>query len=166
MWAHKFHVSFGILLFVLFATQKPEQPPSTLWGCWTITKMLPTAGVSGLSPERVKAIIGTHLVLTPSCARSGRAVVSSPAYATSVLSDREFFELGYIPLSQIGIHQKRVTRVRLLNPELSNIDFAGADVFLRKTDIVIEVENDYFVAKRVKFDDGVCNCEAPEGNKE
>lgn len=165
MWIYKFHVSFGILLFALFATQKLEQPPSTLWGCWTITKMLPTAGVSGLSPERVKAIIGTRLVLTPSCARSGRTVVSSPAYSTSVLSDREFFELGYIPLSQIGIHQKRVTRVRLLNPELSNIDFVGTDVFLRKTDIVIEVENDYFVAKRLGPAPRAEACEALDSNK-
>jgi hypothetical protein len=92
--------------------------------------------------------------------------VSSPAYSIGVLSEREFFELGYIPLSQIGIHQKKVTQVRLVNPELSNIEFVGADIFLRKTDIVIEVENDYFVAKRMKPDDSVCNCEAREGNKQ
>jgi hypothetical protein len=150
----------GVFAFVLIATAKPAPAPSTFWGCWVITKMLPTPGISGLSPKQVKAIVGTHLVFTPSCARSGRTAVQSPEYSTTVLSDRDFFKLGYVRLGQIGIHENKVTRVTLVKPELSDLEFPGNNVFLRKTDMVIEVENDYFVAKRTKADDPSCTCEA------
>ena len=137
-------------------------PPSWFWGCWIVTKALPTTGISGLSQEQVDTIIGTRLVFTPSCARSGRTVASSPEYSTRVLSDREFFEFCHFALSQIGVSEKQVTEVTLVKPELPTSDFLANYVFLRKTDIVIEAEGVYFAAKRAKPGDPACTCKTPE----
>ncbi len=136
-------------------------PPNWFWGCWVVKKLLPTPGVSGLSPKQVDAVIGTRLVFRPTCARSGHRVARSPMYSTTVLSDRDFFALGYVALSQIGIRENKVVRVQLAKPELSDLDFLGNDVFLRKTDIVIYVENDFFVAERAKPNDAACTCKKP-----
>jgi uncharacterized protein YecT (DUF1311 family) len=137
----------------------PTSPPQWFWGCWVVKKLLPTSGVSGLSKEQVNALIGRRLVFGKSCARSGNAVAQSPVYSTSVLSDRDFFSLGYASLAQIGVKDNKVVRVQLTKPEFSDLDFAGNDVFLRENDVVIEVENDYFVAERAKSEDAACTCE-------
>jgi uncharacterized protein YecT (DUF1311 family) len=137
----------------------PTSPPQWFWGCWVVKKLLPTSGVSGLSQEQVHALIGRRLVFGKSCARSGDTVAQSPVYSTSVLSDRDFFSLGYASLEQIGVKDKKVVRVQLTKPEFSDLDFAGNDVFLRENDLVIQVENDYFVAERAKSDDAACTCE-------
>jgi len=137
----------------------PTSPPQWFWGCWVVKKLLPTSGVSGLSKEQVNALVGKRLVFGKSCARSGDAVAQSPVYSTSVLSDRDFFSIGYASLAQIGVKDNKVVRVQLTKPELSDLDFAGNDVFLRENDLVIEVENDYFVAERAKSEDAACTCE-------
>lgn len=137
----------------------PASPPQWFWGCWVVKKLLPTSGVSGLSKEQVDAIIGRRVVFGKSCARSGAAVAQSPVYSTSVLSDRDFFSLGYASLAQIGVKDNKVVRVQLTKPEFSDLDFAGNDVFLRENDLVIQVENDYFVAEKSKSDGTGCACE-------
>jgi uncharacterized protein YecT (DUF1311 family) len=137
----------------------PISPPQWFWGCWVVKKLLPTSGVSGLSKEQVNALVGRRVVFGKSCARSGDAVAQSPVYSTSVLSDRDFFSLGYASLAQIGVKDNKVVRVQLTKPEFSDLDFAGNDVFLRENDLVIEVENDYFVAERAKSEDAACTCE-------
>lgn len=154
----------GIFILALVATAKPADPPSAFWGCWVVTKMLPTPGISGLSQKQVDAIIGTRLVFTPACARSGHTVARSPEYSTRVLSDRDFFKLGYVSLKQIGVTEQQVTQVSLVKPELSDLDFLGDYVFLRSKDIVIEVEGDFFVAEKAKPGDAACACEAPEAS--
>ena len=94
-------------------------PPQWFWGCWVVKKLLPTSGVSGLSKEQVNALIGRRLVFGKSCARSGDAVAQSPVYSTSVLSDRDFFSLGYASLAQIGVKDNKVVQVQLTKPEFS-----------------------------------------------
>lgn len=156
-----------LLIFSLFlvGAAKPmpqKSPPKWLWGCWVVKKMLPVTDASGLSPKQVDAIIGRRLVLGPACARSGGTVIRSPKYRLRVLSNREFFKDGYyIPLSQIGVHKSSVTEVKVHLPSnLSDLDFPGNNAYLRKEDIVIEVEGDYFVAERATPGDTACKCEA------
>ncbi len=141
----------------------PKSPPSWFWGCWTVTKLLPVTNASGLSPKQEEAIIGKRIVFTPTCARSGRTVVKSPAYSVKVVSDRDFFRLGYyVELSQIGVHAKQVTEVQMALPgNLSDLDFPGNYAYLRARDIVIAVEGDYFVAEKAKPGDAACTCEIP-----
>jgi len=155
-------VGLAMLLLALMGAAKPTpaaSPPRAFWGCWVVTKMLPTPGLSGLSQKQVNAILGTRIVFTPSCARSGRTVAPSPEYSTTVLSDRDFFKLGNVSLKQIGVATPQVTRVGLVKPELSDLVFLGDYVFLRSEDIVIEVEGDFFVAERAKPGDAACACE-------
>ena len=86
-------------------------------------------------------------------------MIHSPIYSVKILSARDFFKLGYFPLSQIGIHEQQVTEVGLILPDnLSDLDFRGETVFLRKKDIVINVENQSFLAERAKPDDPACAC--------
>jgi len=92
--------------------------------------------------------------------------VRAPEYSTTVLSDQEFFKLGYVRLSQVGINENQVTRVRITKPEYSDLEFVGNDVFLRKTDLIVAVENDYFVAKRAKLNNDNCKCEVQEDKYE
>jgi hypothetical protein len=47
----------------------------------------------------------------------------------------------------------------MTKPEFADLDFVGNDVFLRESDLVIEVENDYFLAERVKSEETGCACE-------
>lgn len=153
-----------VLSLLLLGAAKPvppKSPPGWFWGCWTVTKLLPVTDASGLSAKQEDAIIGKQLVFTPTCARSGRTVVKSPAYSTKIVSDRDFFRLGYyVELSQIGVHAKQVTEVDVALPSnLSDLDFPGNNVYLREKDIVIEVEGDYFVAERAKPSDPACRCE-------
>jgi hypothetical protein len=131
-----------------------------------VRKLLPTPGISGLSQKQVNDIIGTRLVFSPTCARSGSKAVKSPEYSTDTISDRDFFDLAYVSLSQIGIRGNKVVRIRLTKPELSDLEFRGNNVFLRKGDLVIEVENDFFVAERdTKADSAVCRCQESETGK-
>src|SRR5215472_12124754 len=92
-------------LLVLCAWAQPTAPPSNFWGCWVVRKALPTAGISGLSPAQEKAMIARRIVFTPACARSGGRVIRRPKYSATVLSDREFFQLGYVRLGGIGIQE-------------------------------------------------------------
>jgi len=162
IYARKCCAVFGILAFALFAAAMPAPPPDSILGCWVVTKLLPTPGISGLSQKQVNAIIGTRLVLTPTCARSGHVLVRSPEYSTKVLSDRDFFKLGYVSLSQIGVKERSVTQVTIINQNMSDMGFLGHNMFLRTSDIVIEVENDYFVAERAKLGGNACTCETPK----
>lgn len=150
-----------LLLPIGVANPVPQQsPPSWFWGCWTVTKLLPVTDSSGLSPRQEDAILGKRLVFGSTCARSGHAVVKSPTYSTKIVSERDFFKLGYFPLDQIGIHAKQITNVEITLPNnMSNLNFPGNHVYLREKDIVIEVEGDYFVAERAKPGDPTCKCE-------
>lgn len=152
-------------LLVMCAWPQPTAPPSNFWGCWVVRKALPTAGISGLSPAQEKAMIGRRIVFTPTCARSGGTVIKSPKYSATVLSERDFFQLGYVRLGEIGIKEDKVTVVTLDLPgHLSAADFPGVHAYLRKTDIVFDVENDYFVAKRAKPNGADCTCENARGH--
>jgi len=167
-------------LLVVSAWAQPTEPPSNFWGCWVVKKALPTAGISGLSPAQQKAMIGRRIVFAPTCARSGGTVIKSPKYSATVLSDREFFQLGYVRLGEIGIQEDKVTVVKLdLHPvtptagapgtpelpgHLAAADFPGVRAYLRKTDIVFEVENDYFVAQRARPNGAGCTCESARGH--
>lgn len=103
--------------------------------------------------------MGRKLVFTPRYARSGRIAVQSPKYSIKILSARDFFKLGYFPLSQIGVRKSYVAEVDLALPgNLSDQGFPGNNVYLREKDIVIEVEGDYFVAERATPNDPVCRC--------
>jgi hypothetical protein len=156
-----FVVLFVFVLLVAAAPMSEESPPSWFWGCWVVTKSLPTAGISGISEKQADGIIGTRITFTPTCARSGRSVVHSPKYSVRVLSARDFFKRGYFPLSQIGMHKQQVTEVQLTLPDnLSDLDFPGSQVYLRTKDIVINVENQSFLAVRAKPGDPACKCEA------
>jgi len=162
MDSKKGRACLGMLLLLLMGAAKlmpAASPPRSFWGCWVVTKMLPMPGVSGLSQKQVNAILGTRIVFTPSCARSGRTVARSPEYSTTVLSERDFFRLGNVSLRQIGVATQQVTRVGLVKPELSDLVFLGDYVFLRSEDIVLEVEGDFFVAERAKAGDAACVCE-------
>lgn len=161
-YIHKCYACFGILAFAVFTAAMPTPPPDSILGCWVVTKLLPTPGISGLSQKQADAIVGTRLVLTPTCASSGHVLVRSPEYSTKVLSDRDFFKLGYVSLSQIGVTEQKVTQVTLVNQNMPDIGFLGHNMFLRTSDIVIEVENDYFVAKRAKMGGSACTCETPK----
>lgn len=151
----------SVLLLGAAKPVPPNSPPSWFWGCWTVTKLLPVTDASGLSPKQEKAIIGKRIVFSPTCARSGRTVVKSPAYSVKVVSDRDFFRLGYyVELSQIGVRARQVTEIQVTLPDnLSDLDFPGNYVYLREKDIVIAVEGDYFLAERAKPGDAACTCE-------
>jgi hypothetical protein len=146
----------------LAQTKEKTSPPSWFWGCWVVSKPLPTPGVSGLALEQVRAISGTRVIYQPSYARSGQSVASGPEYSTTTLTSQEFLSLGYVRLKQIGIPDDSVIRVQLVKPEFSDLVFPGNDVFLRKSDLVIEVENNYFVAERAKPQDS-CKFTKTEG---
>ncbi len=148
-----------VLAFLATATPMAKlSPPSWFWGCWLVTKSLPTAGVSGLSQKQVDAIIGTRIRFSPAYARSGCAVIRSPKYSVTVLSAREFFKLGYFPLSQIGVHGQQVTEVQIHLPvNMSDMKFPGSRVYLRRKDIIINVENQSFLAVRAKTGEA-CGC--------
>jgi hypothetical protein len=154
-------ICIGILAFSLLASAETKAPPPSYWGCWIVKKVMPTVGITGLSQKQANAVIGTRLVFTPACARSGSTVVQAPTYSVKVLSSREFFGISYIPLKQIGIEAQQVTEVDLLKAGVSDLDFYGTEVFIRQKDIVIDVEGTFFLAERVKGGDALCKCEVP-----
>jgi len=134
-------------------------PPAWFWGCWRVKRLIPVTDISGLSPAQVKALIGERLCFGRARACSGRTVIRSPRYSVRVLSNREFFEGYYIPLSQIGVHSRTVTEVQVaLPPDLSDLDFPGSEVYLREKDIVIAVEGDFFEAQKAKSARYGCAC--------
>lgn len=157
---------FGLVLlcalFLVGASRpRPQKsPPSWFWGCWVVKSVLPTNGISGLSPRREEAMIGRRIEFSRLYARSGKIVVHSPKYSVTTLSNREFFDtINYVSLDQIGVHAPFITNVRLSLPmDMSDLDFPGNDVYLRKKDIVIVVEGDYFLAERAKLNDKACRC--------
>jgi len=153
-----------MLAIALWTTAMPipsEPPPDWFWGCWTVVKVIPTSGIFGISEKQEKSIIGTHLVFSPTCARSGQTVIDSATYKVKVLSAEEFFRLGHFALSQIGVQKSSVTEVELILPDkMSDLNFPGNQAFLRDNDLVINVENVSFLAQRAKKEDANCNCKA------
>src|SRR5262245_28557951 len=92
-------VTFAVLFFVPSAScgqNFHSSPPGWRWGCWVVRKLLPTSGVSGLHPKQVHAIIGIRIVFHPDFVRSGKFIAKNPRYSVGTLSDREFFEQGYV----------------------------------------------------------------------
>lgn len=150
---------FTVQLSVATSAPTRSSPLDRLWGCWVVKKPLPTTGVNGLSQAQVDAIVGTHIVFGRACARSGHLVVASPKYSTKVVTARDFFAGGFVSLEQIGINDGQVIEVQLTNPLPLGVVFPGDDVFLRKRDIVFELENAYFLAERARPDDVGCACD-------
>lgn len=153
-------------------TESLKSVPNWFWGCWVVKNEIPVATTStAVSSKEAKAIIGTRVIYTPTSASSGRTVVSPASYSVKVLSatgftDEYYGSANYVELKQIGIHNQHVTEVELALPDgLSDFDFPGNDVYLRKDDIVIEVENAFFVAEKAKPGDSQCVCTSPAGNK-
>jgi hypothetical protein len=70
-----FVVLFVFVLLVAAAPMSEESPPSWFWGCWVVTKSLPTAGISGISEKQADGIIGTRITSRPRVL--ARVVVSS-----------------------------------------------------------------------------------------
>lgn len=137
-------------------------PPNWFWGCWVVTKVLPTSAIIGIGPEKEKSILGTHVAYAPDYARAGNAVIHSPQYTVDRLSQRQFFDFGHYPLSDIGIHKKHVLMVSISLPsDMSDLNFIGATVFLRDHDLVLNVENDTFLAVRVKNEAALAQCSSP-----
>ncbi len=148
-----------------------ESLPNWFWGCWIVKKDLYVKDISGLSQKKVDAIIGTRIVFTPLCARWKRTVIRSPKYTVRVPSNDQFFRGRYGTynnLDAIGVGSNYVTQVTTDLPDgLCDLDFVGQDVYLRKNDIVIEVEGAYMVAKKAKPGDKACACsDAGAGQKE
>jgi len=162
------NIRLRLMLVVLSSTflvgasrSRPQKsPPSWFWGCWVVKMVLPTNGISGLSPKQEKAMIGKRIEFTRLYARSGKVVIHSPKYSVKTLSNKEFFDAeNYVSLNQIGIRTPSVINIRLRLPiNLSDLAFAGNDVYLRKKDIVIVVEGDYFLAERAGLGDPACRC--------
>lgn len=105
-------------------------------------------------------MIGRRIEFSRHSARSGKIVIHSPKYSANTLSNKEFFEaVNYVSLKQIGVQAPFVTNVQVSLPmNLSDLDFPGNDVYLRKNDIVIVVEGDYFLAERAGPGDPACRC--------
>lgn len=146
---------------LLVATGAPTQssPPDWFWGCWTVKRLLPTSGVHGISQRQADAIIGRHIAFGRTCVRSGDVVLAGPEYAVSLLTGGQFFEAGRATLKQIGINAGRVTLVHVTKPHGEFAPFPGDYVYLREKDVVIEVENTYFLAERARPDEKACTCE-------
>ncbi len=153
------NVRWGIFVFTLLATTRPalskppsnKSPPAWFWGCWQVTKSIPTEGIFGVSFKKEKSIIGARLVFSPRYASCGRVVLRAPKYSVSLLSAREFFKLSTFPLNQIGVWKPYVVQIVVDIPNnLSDLDFYGTDIYLRKNDFVINVENESFLVKRTR----------------
>jgi hypothetical protein len=142
------------------------KPPSTeplpdwFWGCWVVKRDLEVKDIFGLSPRQEKRILGKRIVFTPTCARWRRVVLSPPKYSVKVESAEHFFRHGtYNDLDEIGVSGDHVTEVELDLPgNLSDLDFPGAYMYLRKKDIVLVVEGVYLLAEKAKVGDPKCGC--------
>lgn len=141
----------------------PKSLPSWFWGCWVVGSQMdvPTA-VFGLSIKEAESIPGTRLIYARSWARSGRTTLRPTSYSVRVLTSEEFLEdhhgsASEVDLPQIGIHGPSVTEVEVALPaNLSDVGFPGNDLYLRKRDIVIEVENAFFPAEKAMPGDPQC----------
>jgi hypothetical protein len=133
-----------------------SNPPTTLWGCWTVKRALPTTNISGLSQKEVDRIVGTRIIYSDSCAKSGRNLLRSPGYVTTILSDREFFEYAHVPLKQLGIAGTTATKVTLSGSENLKSRFIGDTVFLGGKSPVIEVEGVFFELGKANPGKGEC----------
>ena len=146
------------LSVMLSAITLASNPPATLLGYWTVKRDLRAPGIVGLSQKEINQIIGTRIFYSESCAKSGRAVLASPGYETTTLSEREFFEYARVSLKQVGITGTTVTQVSLSGSEALPKRFVGSIVFLGGQNPVIEVEGVFFELARTEPDRGECAC--------
>jgi hypothetical protein len=136
-----------------------SDPPATLWGCWTVKRALPTTNIAALSQKEVDRIVGTRLVYSRSCVRSGKTVYKSPKFVTTVLSNREFFEqFYYIPLKQLGILGPTATLIAVSSTEDRGSAFLGDTVFLGGKNPVIEFQGVFFELEKAKSAKPDCKC--------
>ena len=142
-----------------------ESLPKWFWGCWIVKKELPLAPTAGIPPKLEKSVIGTGITFAPGRASWHGTVLMSPRYRVKVLSSDEFFNLNRFSLSEMGVKRGRVTEVTVDLPDhLSDEDFVGADSYLRERqkDIIIDIEEDTFVAEKAKPGDAACGCRLPK----
>jgi hypothetical protein len=127
-----------------------SNPPATLWGAWIVKRDLRVPGIVGLSQKEIDQIVGTRILYSKSCAQSGQAVVRSPDYASTILSEREFFDYAHASLKQLGITGTTTTKVTLTGSGEPPLRFVGNIVFLGGKLPVIEVEGVFFELQKAK----------------
>jgi hypothetical protein len=76
--------------------------------------------------------------------------VRSPEYASTILSEREFFDYAHASLKQLGITSTTTTKVTLTGSGAPPLRFVGNIVFLGGKLPVIEVEGVFFELQKAK----------------
>lgn len=147
------------VVIALSAIVFASNPPATLRGAWVVKRDLHVPGIVGLSQREIDQIIGTRIFYSESCAQSGQTVLRSPKYASTILSEREFFDYAHASLKQLGIPGTTTRKVTLTGSEEPPARFAGNIVFLGGKFPVIEVEGVFFEMQKAKSnaDSLACN---------
>lgn len=146
------------LTVVLSTVALASNPPATLLGCWTVKRDMRAPGIVGLSQKEINRIVGTRVFYSESCAKSGRAVLASPGYETTTLSERDFFDYARVSFKQLGMPGPTITQVSLTGSQTLQTRFVGSRVFLGGKNPVIEVEGVFFELEKVKVENPKCTC--------
>jgi len=123
------------------------QPPASLCGHWTVTKIIPTSGIS-TSPR--KGFLAVEVEYLPSEMRFAKDVIVHHAlYATKRQSVPEFFKESYIRPSELGIKGDSVLVVNVLDAQGKDVIGPGTSIFVRNSNEVITVwDGVYYLLKR------------------
>jgi hypothetical protein len=137
-----------------------SEPPGALSGCWTIFRALPTTDVAALSQSEVDKLIGTRLMYSRECSKSGSTERRSPKYKETTLSAREFAERVYpISLKQLGIEGSTTTMVSIGSAaDHQSVPVAGETVLLGGQRPIIEFQGVFFELQKAESSDVECAC--------
>ena len=125
------------------------------YGTWVVREVVSFARISAISNEEIQKLIGLRVVYSSDKAEFGSESIFSPFYIKTVFSEDEFFEHGYTNLSDIGIEEKFIERIKVFTKESYDYKDSyygfGGYFFIKNDDVIIvDYKGAYFELSKVR----------------
>jgi len=137
--------------------------PKTLWGKWTITRILPTTTIACLDENEARAFLRTELEYSAESFRWQTTVHSNANAETTTVTDQQFHDensgmgtlSSQVTFKQLGIKGKQAVKIFITHPPArvvaGTVEIPGDRVLIKDQDtIVVGVCAVYFEAKRTE----------------
>lgn len=138
-----------------------EAIPQSLWGKWTVKRILPTTTISCWGKKEATSLVGTELEYSRQLFRWNKTTTGNPEAEATTITASQFRDehsggganSSQVTFKQLGIQEARALQVVIHHPDAhitgATIEIPGDRVLLKGPDILVfSVCNVYLEAIR------------------